>query len=193
MKTLIALSAILMTCNGQILSQPPPHLSLVSQSAPRMWYPTFQTGGVALRSDLGSCADDMIQASKNHERAGTILTQARRIEKWLTMVDKKKEKAATMFDEGLGALKFWTEDGAKCSDGKYEGTALNTLRYCSSTLKYNCDTSKIKYHININPCMEEAFWIVEEYNVSSFFGSDRSSGSHSVCVSVCVCVCPGYL
>ena len=91
MKTLVALSAILMTSSGQILSQPPPQLSLISPSAPRLWYPTFQTGGVSLRTDLGSCADDMIQASKNHERASTILTQARRIQKWIALTNKMRD------------------------------------------------------------------------------------------------------
>ena len=171
MQTLVVLSAILMTSNGQIFSQLPPQFSPVSPSAPRLWYPTFVTGGVSLRTDLGSCADDMIQASKNHERAGTILTQARRIQKWLALTNKRKENAATMFDEELSALKFWTEDGTKCSDGKYEGTALNTLRYCSGTLYRNCDTSILPHNlhqIDINPCMEEAKRIVESYNVSSF-------------------------
>ena len=76
-----------------------------------------------------------------------------------------------MFDEGLGALKFWTEDGTKCSDGKYEGTALNILRYCSSTLKCNCDTSDIldpkMHHIDINPCMQEDLCL---YRVFFFIG-----------------------
>ena len=109
----------------------------------------------------------MIQASKNHERAGTILTQARRIEKWIDFLKKKNMKAATMFDEGLGALKFWTEDGAKCSDGRYEGTALATLNGCSTTATGNCDASTIDRSI-LQDCMEEAAWIVETYYVSSF-------------------------
>ena len=79
MKSLVSLSAILMVSNGQILTHPPPQVSVISPSSPWLWYPTFSPGSVALRSDLGSCPDDMIQASKNHERAGTILTQAKRI------------------------------------------------------------------------------------------------------------------
>ena len=67
MKVLVAISAILMVSNGQILSYPPPsQASVISASSPLLWYPTFSPGSVSLslptvRTDLGSCPDDMIQ------------------------------------------------------------------------------------------------------------------------------------
>ena len=65
MKILVAISAILMVSNGQILSYPPPpQASVISASSPLLWYPTFSPGSVSLptvRTDLGSCPDDMIQ------------------------------------------------------------------------------------------------------------------------------------
>ena len=107
-----------------------------------------------------------MQASKNHERAGTILTQAKRIELWLKVTEKKRTNAATMFDGGLEELRHWTTDGTKCSNRNYEGTALPTLKNCKSTASQNCDSSTIDIAI-LNPCKAEAEWIVESYYVST--------------------------
>ena len=66
MKILVAISAaILMVSKGQILTQPPPQVSVISPSSPWLWYPTFSPGSVSLRTDLGSCPDDMIQVKYN--------------------------------------------------------------------------------------------------------------------------------
>ncbi len=153
MKSLVSLSAILMVSNGQILTHPPPQVSVISPSSPWLWYPTFSPGSVALCSDLGVCPDDMIQASKNHERAGTILTQAKRIQKWLRLTNKKKTNAA---------LQYWTANGTKCSNVKYGGTVLSTLENCSTTATRNCDSSGIDTRI-LNLCKDDAEWIVESY------------------------------
>ena len=107
-----------------------------------------------------------MQASKNNERAGTILTKAKRIEKWLKLTEKKRTNAATMFNGGLEALRHWTTDGTKCSNRNYEGTALPTLKNCASTASQNCDSSTIDIAI-LNPCKAEAEWIVESYYVST--------------------------
>ena len=107
-----------------------------------------------------------MQASKNHERAGTILTQAKRIELWLKLTEKKKTNAATVFDGGLEALRHWTSDGTKCSNRNYNGTALSTLKNCASTASQNCDSSTFDITI-LNPCKAEAERIVESYFVST--------------------------
>ena len=174
MKILVAISAaILMVSKGQILTQPPPQVSVISPSSPWLWYPTFSPGSVSLRTDLGSCPDDMIQASKNHERAGTILTQAKRIQKWLGVTNKKKTNAATMFDGGLKALRHWTANGTKCSNVKYGGTALSTLANCSTSATKNCDSSRFDRTLlpyaffGDIPCIADAERIVESYYVST--------------------------
>ena len=113
----------------------------------------------------------IIQASKNHERAGTILTQFKRIQKWLKLINKKKTNAATMFEGGLKALKHWTADGTKCSNVKYGGTALSTLANCSTTATKNCDSSYPYTGIDstlLNPCKADAEWIVESYYVRKY-------------------------
>ena len=111
-----------------------------------------------------------IQASKNHESAGTILTQAKRIELWLKLTDKKKTNSATMFDGGLEALRLWTSDGTRCRANRnsYEGTAFSTLKNCSTTATHNCDSSVIDTTI-LNPCKAEAERIVESYYVGTYF------------------------
>ena len=107
-----------------------------------------------------------IQASKNHESAGTILTQAKRIELWLKLTDKKKTNAATMFDGGMEALRHWTTDGTRCRANRnsYESTALTTLKNCASTTSQNCDSSVIDTTI-LNHCQADAERIVESYYV----------------------------
>ena len=115
----------------------------------------------------------IIQASKNHERAGTILTQYKRIQKWLKLINKKKTNAATMFEGGLKALKHWTADGTKCSNVKYGGTALSTLANCSTSATKNCDSSRIDRTLlpyaffGDIPCIADAERIVESYYVST--------------------------
>ena len=124
----------------------------------------------------------IIQASKNHERAGTILTQYKRIQKWLKLINKKKTNAATMFEGGLKALKHWTADGTKCSNVKYGGTALSTLANCSTSATKNCDSSRIDLTLlgdnflgGYIPCKADAEGIVESYYVSTYLFFKLSS------------------
>ena len=140
MRTLVAILVILETCRGQFFQQPPLQYPLVSPSSPRVWYPIFSPGGVSLRENPNTCPDVMLEAAKLYERAGTILTQFKRIEKFLRIVNEKNFKAKTMFDEGLSELMFWTEKGAKCANGKYQGTSLDILKNCSATARNSCDT-----------------------------------------------------
>ena len=171
--TILAILVILETSRGQFFPQLPPPFPLVSPSAPRVWYPIFSPGGVSLRENPDTCPDVMLEAAKRYERAGTILTQFKRIKNLLRITNEKKVKATTMFDEGLSELMFWTEKGAKCANGKYQGTSLNILKNCSTTAMNSCDTGS--ENISFDPvndgfadCQYYAYEIVDQYTVSIF-------------------------
>ena len=171
MRTLVAILVILETSRGQFLQQLPPHFPLVSPSVPRVWYPIFSPGGVSLRENPNTCPDVMLEAARRYERAGTVLTQFNRIKNWLRIVNEKKGKAATMFDEGLSELMFWTEKGAKCSNGKYQSSSLKTLKNCSTTAMNSCDAGTEE--ISLDPflamdCDYDAYKIVNHYTVSDY-------------------------
>ena len=173
MKTLLTIFVILETSSCQFLAQPP----LISSSAPRVWYPIFSPVGVSLRNDPVTCADEMLKAAKLYERAGTIITQSDRIYKWFKNIDSKsKNILRPWFEEGLSELMFWTEKGAKCFGGKYEGTSLDTLKNCSTAVNNNCDRNFVSDISNSDhfivhgsyDCYYYADNIVDQYKVSIY-------------------------
>ncbi len=164
MKTLVTIFIILETSSCQFLAQPP----LISSSAPRVWYPIFSPVGVSLRNDPGTCADDIIKAAKLNQRAGTIITQSQRIRGWAFFIDTMSKRIRRpWFKEGLSELMFWSEKGAKCSGGKYEGRSLDTLKNCSRAVKNNCDRSYYDIDESLEGCYDDAREIEIQYRVSN--------------------------
>ena len=181
--TILAILVILETSRGQFFPQLPPPFPLVSPSAPRVWYPIFSPGGVSLRENPDTCPDVMLEAAKRYERAGTILTQFKRIKNLLRITNEKKVKATTMFDEGLSELMFWTEKGAKCANGKYQGTSLNILKNCSTTAMNSCDAGTEE--ISLDPflamdCDYDAYKIVNHYTVSDYININITRSERSI-------------
>ena len=112
-----------------------------------------------------SCSEDMIQATKYNKMAENTLRKANRIETWLAMVTKRKQKAAnsTMFSYGHAGLKFAVENGINCAGGKYGGSALATLSSCKSSASEKCDSSSMDTN-SLSPCMKDAEAIVNAYS-----------------------------
>ena len=100
------------------------------------------------------------------------MTQIDRIRKWWKIMGtKRKNILSPWFEEGLSELMFWTEKGAKCSGGKYEGTSLDTLKNCSTAVNNNCDRnffSNISDSIGSVECYNYADNIVDQYKVSIY-------------------------
>ena len=111
-----------------------------------------------------SCSEDMIQATKYNKMAENTLRKANRIETWLAMVTKRKQKAAnsTMFSYGHAGLKFAVENGTNCAGGKYGGSALATLSSCKSSASEKCDSSSMDTN-SLSPCMKDAEAIVNAH------------------------------
>jgi len=95
------------------------------------------------------------------------MTQMERIHKWSFFIDTKSKRILRHgFEEGLSELMFWSEKGAKCSGGKYEGWTLNTLKNCSTRVNNNCDrslTDDIAESLNTLGCYDDAEEIVIQY------------------------------
>ena len=100
------------------------------------------------------------------------MTQMERIHKWSFFIDTKSKRILRHgFEEGLSELMFWSEKGAKCSGGKYEGWTLNTLKNCSTRVNNNCDrslTDDIAESLNTLGCYDDAEEIVIQYRVSNY-------------------------
>ena len=96
------------------------------------------------------------------------MTQMERIHKWSFFIDTKSKRILRHgFEEGLSELMFWSEKGAKCSGGKYEGRSLNTLKNCSTAVKNNCDRSYYDIDESLEGCYDDAREIEIQYRVSN--------------------------
>jgi len=82
------------------------------------------------------------------------------------MGTKRKNILSPWFEEGLSELMFWTEKGAKCFGGQYEGTSRDTLKNCSTAVNNNCDRnffSNISDSLGSVDCYNYADNIVDQY------------------------------
>ena len=86
-----------------------------------------------------SCIDDVVKKIKEFKKAQNHLRMANRVTSWTETMDRKKAKAATVFQETLEAL------NSSCVDSEDTATlaALATLANCSASAAAACDSTSL--------------------------------------------------
>merc|ERR1712117_794093 len=92
------------------------------------------------------CLADVVTAIKGYRSAGNQKRMAMRIVAWKKNMGKKKDKAATQFEDAASSLDSATGGGKTCGSGAPDSDttdALAKLKNCSKTAAALCDDSTV--------------------------------------------------
>ena len=101
-------------------------------------------GPVARQST--DCLADVVTAIKGYRSAGNQKRMAMRIVAWKKNMGKKKDKAATQFEDAATSLDSATGGGKTCGSGAPDSDttdALTKLKNCSKSAAALCDDSTV--------------------------------------------------
>ena len=92
------------------------------------------------------CLADVVTAIKGYRSAGNQKRMAMRIVAWKKNMGKKKDKAATQFEDAAESLDSATGGGKTCGSGAPDSDttdALTKLKNCSKSAAALCDDSTV--------------------------------------------------
>ena len=108
-----------------------------------------------------SCIDDVVKKIKEFKKAQNHLRMANRVTSWTETMDRKKAKAATVFQETLEAL---NTSCVSSTDGNTTA-ALATLSNCSISAAAACDPASLDTS-NVESCSTTLKAQIDAFDVS---------------------------
>ena len=116
------------------------------------------------------CLADVVTAIKGYRSAGNQKRMAMRIVAWKKNMGKKKDKAATQFEDAATSLDSATGGGKTCGSGAPDSDttdALAKLKNCSKTAAALCDDSTIN-DIGADGCKTKFEAYITAFDVSIY-------------------------
>ena len=120
------------------------------------------------------CFTNLCAKSKKFNLYQTQMRIANRIQTWVELMDKKKEKAITTFKNASNAIKSSTTNGDQCDGGAIPNdakVAYETLQLCNTTATEACSSSNIT-GLNttlVTECIPKLKIYVDAYKVGCFW------------------------